>query len=52
MERRQKAQLATQFGDLFEGKRAVCVDITDRCGHTQPGLVALLQRQVGPLLQS
>ncbi|MDE2280344.1 MAG: low molecular weight protein tyrosine phosphatase family protein [Xanthomonadaceae bacterium] len=52
MERRHKAQLARQFGALFKGKRLVCVDIPDRYGYMQPELVTLLQRKVGPLLQS
>lgn len=52
MERRHKARLARQCGARLKDRRVVCADIPDRYDCTQPELVALPQRKVGPLLQS
>ena len=42
MERAQLARLKRRFGPMLRGKRIVCLDVPDRFGLHDPGLVDLL----------
>ncbi len=50
MEQRQKTLLKGRFGTLLQGKRLVCLGVSDRFGYMQEELIALLRAKVLPLL--
>lgn len=50
MEREHKAKLSSRFKDQLNGKRVVCLDISDNYKYMDPALVQLLRRKVAHFL--
>ena len=50
MERRHAAKLNADLGRHLKGKRIVCLDIPDRFGFMEAGLVDLILRKIRPIL--
>ena len=51
MEAAHRRRLQSRHRARLKGKRVVCLDIPDRYDFTQPELIDLLLKKVGPLLQ-
>lgn len=46
MERRHKARLTDRFGHALRAKKLVVLDVPDRFGYMEAGLVALLKKRL------
>jgi predicted protein tyrosine phosphatase len=51
MESSHRAKLSTQFRASLRHTKVICLDIPDRYGFMEPGLVSLLRTKVTPHLR-